>query len=63
VGVLGAEPGKPWDEAVARLRAALGRGADAERFLVELGALGPALSAVLPRAEGDINELPDGVQG
>jgi putative membrane protein len=62
VGVLGAKPGKPWDEALARLRGALRGGAAGEQLLGALAALGPTLHDVLPRAEDDVNELPDEVQ-
>ena len=62
VGVLGAKPGKAWDEAVARLGGALRTGAAGERLLGALAALGPALRDALPRADNDINELPDEVQ-
>jgi len=41
------------------LSAAVARGADFDSFVEGLRALGPALAGCLPRADDDVNELPD----
>jgi uncharacterized membrane protein len=41
------------------LRSSLAHGADFERFLTKLRALGGPLGTALPRSEDDVNELPD----
>lgn len=41
------------------LRASLSGGADLDRFLAALRALGPPLGRALPRSADDVNELPD----
>jgi putative membrane protein len=56
VGV--AASGTAWDEARARLSAAL-RPPDLDRFVAALRALGPVLAAAVPRAADDVNEIAD----
>jgi putative membrane protein len=41
------------------LAASLARGADLDAFVEGVRAIGPALAAALPRADDDVNELPD----
>ena len=50
--------GPGWKEAQDKMSAAVGT-ADLEGFLGALAALGPVLGAAMPRAEDDVNELPD----
>jgi putative membrane protein len=45
--------------AIDAVRTSLAGGADLERFLATLRALGPPLGQALPRSEDDVNELPD----
>lgn len=61
VGVDVSELGAPYEKAVAALDASLRRGADVDAFLAALRDLGPLLAPSLPRAEDDVNELPDEV--
>lgn len=61
VGVDIAALGAPWAKVVGELDAAA-RVADFEAFLAALERLGPVLGATMPRAEDDVNELPDEVQ-
>lgn len=51
--------GSGWSEALAMLRRSVARRPDLEAFATGLEALGPILGAVLPRAQDDVNELPD----
>ncbi|WP_437291841.1 TPM domain-containing protein [Sorangium sp. So ce406] len=59
VGVEAAQPGEAYEQAVRALEGSLRAGLDPDRFLAALEALGPALSAALPRAVQDVNELSD----
>ncbi len=61
VGVDVAALGEPWEAALRDLRAAVHR-PDFEAFLAAFERLGPILEAAMPRAEDDVNELPDEVQ-
>lgn len=64
VADIGLDPtilGRSLSDASAALSRALAR-RDLDGFLSTLTALGPALGAALPRAEDDVNELPDGVE-
>lgn len=51
--------GPGWVSVTESIRAAIRRGADLDGFLEGLKQLGPVLGAVMPRAEDDVNELPD----
>jgi putative membrane protein len=51
--------GDAWTGAVARLEAALSPMFDLEAFEAALCDLGPLLARLLPRADDDVNELPD----
>lgn len=62
VGVDVAALGEPWKNARMGLDAALAS-RDAAAFTEALRALGAALAKAMPRREGDVNELPDGVDG
>lgn len=59
IGVDTVALGPAWDQALAAMNTALGHGADFDGFLGALGTLGPLLGQALPRAEDDVNELPD----
>jgi putative membrane protein len=61
VGVVDAAKDRPWHDAVQDLRGALRPTIDRERLLAALQRLGAALAPSLPRAEDDVNELPDGL--
>jgi putative membrane protein len=61
VGVEVRQLAASWDSAVAELRAAVREGADLDRFVRALEALGPLLGEVLPHSDDDVNELPDEV--
>jgi putative membrane protein len=54
--------GASWAEALQALENALRRG-QVEAVALQIEALGPLLSRVLPRAHDDVNELPDRVAG
>lgn len=61
---LGVDPtalGAPWQESCERLARAVRR-PDLGAFIAALEGLGPILGAAMPRAEDDVNELPDEVQ-
>ena len=62
VGIEAAHLGPDWKAAVATLEGSLTPSPDLDRFLSAVRALGPVLGRSLPRAEGDVNELPDEVQ-
>ncbi len=51
----------PWKEVVARIARAVAK-RDYDAFLEAVRALGPLLSRDMPRADDDVNELPDQVQ-
>jgi uncharacterized membrane protein len=51
--------GDAWNTAVGRLEAALTPVLDLDAFDVALRHLGPLLGRLLPRADRDVNELPD----
>jgi putative membrane protein len=55
--------GAPWKEAVSRLQQTMRGDPELDRFVEALTALAPVLEAALPRAEDDVNELPDEVVG
>jgi putative membrane protein len=61
VGVRREVPREPWDQAVARLQAAVAAGARATELAPHLQALGALCADALPRGEDDVNELPDEV--
>lgn len=50
-----------WGQALAELRATLQGRPDWSRFLAAARTLGPVLGSVYPRADDDVNELPDEV--
>lgn len=61
---VGVDPdllGDDWNRAVAALRASLQPRPGLDRFIAALRALGPSLAAAMPRADDDVNELPDDV--
>jgi putative membrane protein len=58
-GVDPAALGPEWIQALAGLNAALARSSDPAPFFQALHALTPPLERVLPRAQDDVNELPD----
>jgi putative membrane protein len=51
--------GPGWTEALGKIRGAVGAKPDFDRFVQALVELGPALGVLMPRAEDDVNELPD----
>jgi putative membrane protein len=59
IGIAAAKPGKAYEDALARISAALVHGFNRSRLFDALRALGPALAPALPRAADDVNELPD----
>lgn len=59
IGLDVARLGGAWDAAVGRLERALTPALDLDAFDAALRGLGPLLGRVLPRADGDVNELPD----
>ena len=61
VGIDAAKLGVEWGARVNALKASLEQGASVDRFLEALAALGPLLSAAMPRRPDDVNELPDEV--
>ncbi len=61
VGVDVMALGEPWEAAIGDLRAAVRR-ADFSAFLAAFERLGPILGTAMPRAQDDVNELPDEVQ-
>jgi len=62
LAVRRAVPPGTWARAVAALRDPLARGAPATALLAPIAALGVLCGEVLPRADDDINELPDEVR-
>ncbi|MEI8258829.1 MAG: hypothetical protein WCJ30_24425, partial [Deltaproteobacteria bacterium] len=61
IGVPVPSLGAAWTDGIAGMqRAVEGRG-DHAAFFAAVRSLGPALASVLPRAEDDVNELPDGM--
>ncbi len=60
VGIDQAALGAEWTEAKARLAVAVRR-TDVDTFLTTIAAMGPLLGRALPRADDDVNELPDEV--
>lgn len=58
IGVDLAAIGPEWGAAVERIEAAVAA-ADLDRFLEAVKSLGPILGRAHPRAEDDVNELPD----
>jgi putative membrane protein len=59
---IGIDPqrlGGEWDRALDGMRRAVVKGADFSGFIASLESLGPVLGAQMPRAEDDVNELPD----
>jgi putative membrane protein len=61
VGIDPARLGPEWAARVSALETSLENGADVERFLAALAALGSPLSAAMPHRDDDVNELPDEV--
>jgi putative membrane protein len=59
VGVDVKALGEGWDEALAAMRAAVAPREDFGALLAAVKRLGPVLGATMPRAEDDVNELPD----
>lgn len=51
--------GPRWNEALEKIRGAVGAKPDFDRFAQALVELGPVLGALMPRADDDVNELPD----
>lgn len=60
-GVRREVPREPWERAVAGLSAAVAAGARAVDLTPHIAALAELCAEVLPRAEDDVNELPDEV--
>ena len=61
VGVDVSKLGAPYEKAVATLDASVRGGSGVDAFLASLRDLGPLLAPSLPRADDDVNELPDEV--
>ncbi len=61
VAVREAVPAKAWDPAVAAITDAVARGAKATLLVAPIAALGQLAGQHLPRADDDVNELPDEV--
>ncbi|MGE0452167.1 MAG: hypothetical protein AB7O37_06780 [Vicinamibacteria bacterium] len=61
VGIRVESLGPEWRAAVHTLETSLRPRPDLQRFLAALRALGPVLARVHPRADDDVNELPDEV--
>ncbi len=61
IGVPVPALGAAWTDAIAGLQRAVERRGDHVAFFATVRSLGPALASVLPRAEEDVNELPDGM--
>ena len=59
MGVDTAALGKEWEEALAKLSAAVASSESPEPFFEALRLLAPPLERVLPRSADDLNELPD----
>jgi putative membrane protein len=59
IGVDTAALGREWEEALAKLSAAVATSESPEPFFEALRLLAPPLERVLPRSADDINELPD----
>jgi putative membrane protein len=62
VADVGVDPkalGEAWEKASRALEGSLAGGADLDRFLAAVTALGPALATALPHHEGDRDELSD----
>jgi putative membrane protein len=62
VGLDVSRLGEAWRTAASRLEAALAPSFDLDAFDVAVRGLGPLLGRLLPRADGDVNELPDEVE-
>lgn len=62
VGVRCAVPQGPWARATAALAAAVAGGAGARELAPKIAALAELCADALPRAEDDVNELPDEVR-
>jgi putative membrane protein len=60
-GVRQAVAMEPWDQAVARIERELRKTGDGVAVAKTIAALGEILATYLPRAGGDVNELPDEV--
>ena len=60
-GVIAEVPAEPWAEAVAAIVRQVGAGADGAAVAKAIEGLAPVLEGCLPRAEDDVNELPDEV--
>jgi putative membrane protein len=59
VGIDVTALGEGWSGAIVAMQNAVSSTMDFERFVTALRSLGPVLGAALPRAEDDVNELPD----
>jgi putative membrane protein len=59
MGVDTAALGKEWEEALAKLSAAVADSSSPETFFEALSLLAPPLERLLPRSADDVNELPD----
>jgi len=62
-GVEEAVPATEWQFATAQIEGTLRRTMDAHEVAKKIDELGAICEAVLPRAEDDVNELPDEVSG
>lgn len=62
-GARRALPREPWERATAALAAAVAGGAGAVELAPRIAALAELCADALPRAEDDVNELPDEVHG
>lgn len=60
IGIDEALLGEPWEKLREELSASIQR-LDRDAFIITLRQMGPILGAVMPRAEDDVNELPDEV--
>ena len=61
VGIDEEELGDAWKAACAELGASVRGSPDLDRFIASLRSFGPILGEPMPRAEDDVNELPDEV--
>lgn len=59
IGIDPSALGPGWQTALDSIAAAVAKSPDFGRFVEALKSLGPVLGAVMPRAEDDVNELPD----
>lgn len=61
VGIPVSSLGAAWADGLAGMQRAVEHRGDQAAFFAAVRSLGPALASVLPRADDDVNELPDGL--